>query len=386
MLPQLSRRNLMTLTVGAAMSALARGSLSAFGFAEEAAGEEPIPFLDAEKLKPAKGGMVDWNELASDEWLTPNKRIYHVSHYGVAQVKAEEHKLSLTGLFDKPITLTVDQIKSRPRIERVLTLECGGNGAGDQFCGAVANAKWAGTPLAPILKEAGLKEDAVEVAFFGADKGKEKIRNNDVEQHFARALSIRNALREDVFLCYEMNGEPLTQGHGFPLRLVVPGWYGIAWVKWLTTIEARERALMTRFMAKDYVTLRGEPQADGKVIWKETSVGPMNVKSMTARAVRRKDGTVVFNGAAWTDGTPLKTVEVKIDDGEWQPATLAEQQKYCWTFWTYQWKDAKAGEHTVVSRATDAKGRVQPSEDDPAIKLKKTYWEANQQWPRKIKI
>jgi DMSO/TMAO reductase YedYZ molybdopterin-dependent catalytic subunit len=213
----------------------------------------------------------------------------------------------------------------------------------------------------------------------------ENIREKNVTQHFARALSIKNALRDDVLLCYQMNGEPLTTGHGFPLRLIVPGWYGIAWVKWLTTIEARDRALMTRFMAKDYVTLRGEQQGD-ELVWKLTSVGPMNVKSMVARALRRKDGSISFTGAAWSDGTPLKSVEIKIDDGSWIPARLSEQKQFTWTFWNFDWKDAKPGEHTIVSRATDTKGRVQPAADDPAIKNKVTYWEANQQYPRKIKI
>ena len=369
------------MSYSAAAVFLAGLPLRAFGVAEEA-GDEVIPFLDAEKIKP-KGAALDWNELK--EWVTPSKQVYHVSHYGVAQLKAEDYKLHVGGLVEKPAVLTLEQIKARPKVDATVTLECGGNGLGPNFCGAIANCTWTGTPLAPLLAECGLKPEAVEVAFWGADKGKEKVRNNEVEQNFARALSVKNALREDVLLCWAMNGEPLTQGHGFPLRLVVPGWYGVAWVKWLTHIEARERALMTRFMAKDYVTLRGE-EREGQVVWKETSVGPMNVKSMTARAVKRKDGTVVLSGAAWSDGTPIKSVQVKVDDGEWQDAKVAEQKKYTWTFWTHEWKNPPAGEHTVVSRAMDARGRVQPSAEDPEIKLKKTYWEANQQWPRKIKI
>jgi len=112
----------------------------------------------------------------------------------------------------------------------------------------------------------------------------------------------------------------------------------------------------------------------------------MNLKSMVARAVKRKDGTIRISGAAWGDGTPLKSVELKIDDGTWMPTVVGEQQKYTWTFWSYDWKSAPEGEHTLVSRAIDVKGRVQPAADDPAIKLKKTFWEANQQYSRKIRI
>lgn len=378
----LSRREAIRGSVGVAAAALANMPLSAFGFADGDDGE-PIPFLDADKVA-AKGAATDWNELK--DWLSPSSKIYHVSHYGVAQVKAEGWKLSVGGLVEKPITLTLDDIKARPKREVIITIECGGNG-NPGFMGAVGNAKWTGTPLAPLLKECGMKEEAVEVAFWGTDTGKEKIRNNEVTQHFARALSVKNAMRDDILLCYEMNDQPLTQGHGFPLRLVVPGWFGIAWVKWLREIEVRDRALMTRFMAKDYVTLRGEQHGDD-VVWKETSVGPMNIKSIAARAFRQKDGTVRITGAAWGGGTEPKAVEVQIDGGDWMPAQINNSHKepYTWRFWSFDWKNAKPGEHTIVSRAIDVKGRIQPSAEDPSMKLKKTFWEANAQYPRRIKI
>jgi DMSO/TMAO reductase YedYZ molybdopterin-dependent catalytic subunit len=378
-----SRRRMIGCSLGAAAVAMNRLSLGALGFSLEENEGEAIPFLDAASIT-AKGASLNWNELR--DWVTATPQVYYVSHYGTPQLKAEEHQLHIGGLVSKPMTLTMEQIKAMPKKEVTVTLECGGNGASAGFCGAIANAKWAGTPLAPVLKQCGILEEAVEVAFWGADKGTEKIRGNDVTQHFGRSLSIKNALRDDILLCYEMNGEPLNQGHGFPLRLVVPGWFGVAWVKWLDFIEVRDRALMTRFMAKDYVTLRGEQRGD-KVIWKETSVGPMNIKSMVGRATRRADGTVMLYGAAWSDGTPIKSVQIKVDGADWAEATIVENKTpYTWTFWSYAWQSAAAGEHTVVSRAIDAKGRSQPSSEDPAIKLKKTYWEANQQWPRKIKI
>src|SRR5205814_7975997 len=172
----------------------------------------------------------------------------------------------------------------------------------------------------------------IEVVFFGVDEKTEKIRDKEYTQQFARSLAIRDALRDEVLLAYEMNGEPLAKSHGAPLRLIVPGWFGIAWVKWLTRIEIMDRRYMSKYMAREYVTIRGE-ERDGTTIWRETSVGPMDVKSIIARAVRRSDGAVRFSGAAWTDGTLLRTVEVKINDGNWLPASLDLNQTstYAWT-------------------------------------------------------
>lgn len=255
--------------------------------------------------------------------------------------------------------------------------------------GAIGNARWTGTPLGPLLKECGLKPGGREVVFWGADEGKEKIRDAEYPQNFARSLSLGAAQSDDVILAYAMNGEPLTSGHGFPLRLVVPGWYGIAWVKWLARIEVRDRRFMNRFMARDYVTIRGE-QKDGKTVWRETSVGPMNVKSLVARVVRHKNGTLGVSGAAWSNGGRIERVELKIDDGPWTQVELNRDKSktapFAWTFWSYDWNGAAPGEHRLVSRATDSKGRVQPAADDPQIALKKTYWEANEQVVRRVKV
>jgi len=223
--------------------------------------------------------------------------------------------------------------------------------------GAIGNVKWTGTPLGPLLKECGLLDRAVEIVFFGADEKIEKLRDKEYLQNFARSLSRTDAFRDDIILAYEMNGEPLEQGHGAPLRLIVPGWFGIAWVKWLTRIEALDRRYMSKYMAREYVTIRGE-ERNGRSIWRETSVGPMDVKSIIARAVRLNDGTLRLSGAAWTDGTPLRRVEVKIDDGGWLGVRLEEKNrsKYSWTFWNYDWRNPAPGDHTVVSRPSTPKG------------------------------
>jgi hypothetical protein len=137
-------------------------------------------------------------------------------------------------------------------------------------------------------------------------------------------------------------------------------------------------------MGRDYVTIRGEKRGED-TIWRETSVGRMNLKSVPARVIRRAEGSTSIAGAAWSDGTPIRSVEVKIDDGGWRLAKLSENRNvHAWTFWTIDWPQPSPGEHTITSRATDARGKVQPAPDEPFITLKKTYWEANQQAVRKV--
>jgi DMSO/TMAO reductase YedYZ molybdopterin-dependent catalytic subunit len=369
-------------SVAVAALAFTQYPLSLFGGPAAEEGGVLIPFLDAQ---PGGRKQTRWQDLTS--WYTNSENLYEVKHYNVPDLKAEQHLLEVSGLVRKPRKLTLDEIKKRKRKTITATLECGGNGLGPGFMGAIGNVKWTGTPLADLLDECAPLKRGMEVVFFGADERTEKIREKDYPQNFARSLHINDARRDDILLCYEMNGEPLMREHGFPLRLVVPGWFGISWIKWLNRIEVLDRRYMSKYMAQEYVTLRGEERGD-KTIWRLTSVGPMDVKSIIARAVKMKDGGVRLAGAAWGDGTPIKTVEVKIDDGDWQPTKIdrTPKDKYTWRFFTFDWKKPGAGEHQVVSRAIDDEGRVQPTADDPEIKLKKTYWEANQQWPRKIRI
>lgn len=342
--------------------------------------EKVIPFLGGPAANAPRRGMV-WDELTS--WMTPTDGVFAVQHYGVPEADLSNSKLAISGLVNKPLTLSMEQIKARPRVEHTVTIECSGNGPVGPLVG---NSKWAGTPLAPILKEAGVKPEGIEVVFFGADSGTEKIRDADYKQNFARSLSLEDAARSNVLLCYEQNGQPLNKAHGGPLRLVVPGWYGVAWVKWLDRIEIHDRKYQGRFMARDYVTLRGEKQGD-QTIWRETSVGKMNLKSVAARVTRRGSGPARITGAAWSDGAAIAKVEVRIDDGAWRPAQLVpNRDAFAWTFWSFDWTDVKPGEHSIVSRATDAKGQVQPAPDDPFITQKKSRWENNQQAVRKILI
>lgn len=378
----LTRRDMIKGSVTLAAAAFAQYPLSLFGGPEAEEGGVQIPFLDPQ---PPVKRQIRWEELR--HWHTPTDDLYVVSHYNTPALEADQHTLEISGLVRKPRTLTLGEIKARRRRTIFATLECGGNGNSPGFMGAVGNVTWTGTPLAPLLRECGLLKRGIEVVFFGLDEKVETIRQKDYPQNFARSLHAIDAQRDDILLCYEMNGQPLTREHGFPLRLVVPGWYGIAWVKWLNRIEVIDRRYMSKYMAREYVTLRGE-ERDGKTIWRETSVGPMNVKSILARAVRLRDGSVRLTGAAWTDGTPLRTVEVRLNDGAWMPARLdrTRRSKFSWTFWTFDWTNPPAGEHSLVSRAIDVEGRIQPAADDPAIRLKKTYWESNQQVVRRIRV
>jgi DMSO/TMAO reductase YedYZ molybdopterin-dependent catalytic subunit len=182
-----------------------------------------------------KRPMLEWAQLS--DWITPNEQLFAVSHYGTPTVEAAGWHLEISGLVKRPKQFSFDEIKSRPRKSIVATLECSGNSSNPGFLGAIGNLRWTGTPLGPLLKECGLSARGIEVVFFGADEKVEKIREQDFSQNFARSLSTKDALSDDVLLAYEMNGEPLSAAHGAPLRLIVPGWFGIAWVKWLTRIE-----------------------------------------------------------------------------------------------------------------------------------------------------
>ena len=377
----ITRREMIKASMATAAIAFTQYPLSLFGGPEIDEGVL-VPFLD---LQGGGKAQTRWQDLTS--WYTKTENLYEVKHYGVPDVSVPNYALEISGLVRKPKVLTLGEIKKRKRKTITATLECGGNGLGIGFMGAIGNVKWTGTPLAGLLEECAPLKRGIEVVFFGADEKVEKIRDKDYPQNFARSLHINDAMRDDMLLCYEMNGEPLTKEHGFPLRLVVPGWFGISWIKWLNRIEVLDRRYMSKYMSQEYVTLRGEERND-KTIWRLTSVGPMDVKSIIARAVKLKSGDVRLTGAAWGDGTPIKTVEVKIDDGPWQRTEIdrSPRDKYTWRFFSFDWKTPAAGEHKIVSRAIDEEGRIQPDAEDPEIKLKKTYWEANQQWPRKIKI
>src|SRR6266542_3733524 len=180
------------------------------------ADEEMIPFLDSKPFNPEKPNLP-WDQLTS--WITPGEHFFSVGHYGTPEVDVENWKLEVSGLVARPRSFSLQDIKARPAKELNVTIECSGNGPAG---GLVANARWKGTPVWPLLVECGIGPGAIEAVFFAADHGVEKIRGGEYPQNFARSLSLQDAMKANVLLSYQMNGQPLVKGHGAPLRLVVP--------------------------------------------------------------------------------------------------------------------------------------------------------------------
>ena len=271
--------------------------------------------------------------------------------------------------------------------ELVVGFECSGNRRPLQ--GLASNGRWTGVPLRTVLDQAGVKPQAREFVFFGADHGEEDVdfrgQINKVDQQFGRSLPREQALSREPLLAYALNGEPLTRHQGFPLRLLVPGLVRSgATSNGCPRFTLQEDQYLGKFQARWYRTLKGE-MIDGEMKWKETAITRMQLKSFIARVTRDGSRHKVL-GVVLNDGTPLKSVEVRVDDGPWQPATMdpATSGKYSWKLFTYAWHGATPGEHTLVSRVTDVTGKVQPTAEDLATK--KTFLEDNSQFPRKLMI
>ena len=204
-----------------------------------------------------------------------------------------------------------------------------------------------------------------------------------MEKAFARSLSIEDAMRPENMLAFEMNGEPLPHFHGKPVRLLVPGWYGVSNVKWLTQIHVQNTRNMGRFMGRDYVTLK-RTNVGGTDRWVENSVTTMNLKSSIVRVVE-SGGQYTIQGFVLNDGTPLESVEVRIDDGPWETAEMYRRNtKYSWKLFSYNWQDPSLGEHTIISRVTDINGNVQATSDELPEKV--SFWEDFAQFPRRVSI
>ncbi len=364
----------------------------------------PIP----EPVQGLLGRRLRWESL--DSFYTPNDEFFTVKHYGDVRLSGSAYRLTVDGLVANPQRLSLPALKALPRRAVDFTLECSGENGLPFIVGAIGTARWGGTPLHSVLRRARPLADDLEVVFWGADKGQVTIRDNPgvtgpgstgsvqpdatggldltVTEHFARSMSLREAMAADNLLCYQMNGATLPVEHGYPVRLIAPGWYGVANVKWLNRIELRRGRYAGRFMARDYVTIR-EEQRGGETVWTFTTVGRDRLKSAPAKVVRRGDRYSVF-GAAW--GAPISRVEVRIDDGPWRRARLhrrlgrAGASGFAWRFWTYDWGQPTPGQHTVTSRAYDENGRLQPSPQDPVVANRRTFWENNGWITRRVTI
>jgi DMSO/TMAO reductase YedYZ molybdopterin-dependent catalytic subunit len=350
--------------------------------------ETVVPFTDIpENVRwetPPDRRTLDIRTI--DGPFTPKDKFATTQHYGHPDIDPATFKLKISGLVERPKALSLDDLKKMGSGDLVAGFECSGNRGPLQ--GLSGNGRWTGVPLKTVLDSTGVKASAREFVFFGADKGEEEVewrtQKYKIDVPFGRSLSRERALAPEPFLAWALNGEPLTKHQGAPLRLMMPGWYGVANVKWLSQIHIQEDAYLGKYQARWYRTVRGE-MIDGEMKYMETAVTHMNLKSFIARVTKDGSRHKVL-GVVLNDGTPLKSVEVKIDDGPWQPATMdpATNAKYSWKLFTYAWNGATPGEHTLVSRVTDATGKVQPTAEENATK--KSFLEENSQSPRKVMI
>jgi sulfane dehydrogenase subunit SoxC len=300
--------------------------------------------------------------------ITPPGLHYLLIHYDIPAVDAETFRLEITGAVERPVTLSLDDLRARSRTAEPITFECAGNGRAlleprpvsqPWLTEAVGTAEWGGTPLAPLLDEARPSGSAIELLFTGVDRGVE----GDVPQAYERALPIAEA--EHALLAYEMNGAPLPPQHGFPLRLVVPGWYGMQNVKWLTRITVLEEPFEGYQNAVSYrlYNADGEPGEPVTRMQPRSLMIPPGVPDFLTRERRLEPGRVTLRGRAWSGRAPIERVEVSTDRGASFDAAVLDppQGPHAWRGWSFDW-DAEPGEHELCSRATDAAGNTQPLE------------------------
>ena len=306
--------------------------------------------------------------------LTPVGLHYLLVHFDIPAVEAGSWRLELGGRVERPVSLTLEELQARPQRTLAVTLECAGNGrvllepralSQPWLTEAVGTAEWTGTPLAPLLQEAGVDEEAVEVVFTGLDRGAQ----GGVVHPYERSLPLGEALREEVLLAWAVNGEPLPPQHGHPLRLVVPGWYGMTHVKWLRAITVVDAPFGGWQQAVGY-RLRQSEDEDGEPVTRmlpRALMIPPGIPDFFSRSRLLEPGRCVLEGRAWSGFAPVERVEVSVDGGRWEEAELgAPLSDYAWRGWTYEWR-ADVGEHELRCRAADAAGNTQP--DEPAWNL-----------------
>jgi DMSO/TMAO reductase YedYZ molybdopterin-dependent catalytic subunit len=300
--------------------------------------------------------------------VTPAGLHYLLIHYDVPTVHSERWRLTVHG--ERELSLGLEELRARPAVELTVTMECAGNGRArldprpisqPWLLEAVGTARWRGTPLRPLLEEAGVPDRAVEVLFTGLDRGVE----GGEEQSFQRALPLDEARRDEILLAYEMNGVPLPPQHGFPLRLVVPGWYGMTNVKWLARIDFLEQPFAGYQNRMGY-RLRQTEDDEGEPLSRmrpRSLLVPPGIPEFLTRERTVPAGDVLLEGRAWSGLAPVESVEVSVDGGStWAPAELEpEGERWAWRGWSYRW-DAHPGEHVVCSRARDEAGNEQPVE------------------------
>ena len=383
---QTSRRDVLKGSL--AIAGLGVMGVPAWALPSLAQGQTLVPFTDLpdeiviERTPDRR--IIDVRHI--DGPITPRDQFFTTQHYGHPAIDGSSYRLQVSGLVDRPLNLSLADLRGMPSRELIFGFECSGNGG--PLNGLSSNGRWTGVPLRAVLERAGVQASAREFVFFGADHGEEEVEfrgsTYKVDQQYGRSLQRDKALSDEPLLAYALNGESLTAHQGFPLRLLVPGWYGAPNVKFLAEIHVQEDQYLGKYQARWYRTLKGE-MVNGEMKWKETAISKMRLKSFIARVSTDGSRYDVF-GVVLNDGTPIRSVEVKVDDGNWEQATLdpATSSKYSWKFFNYEWRSATPGEHTITSRVTDVNGQVQPTAED--LETKRTFLERNAQMPRTVMV
>jgi sulfane dehydrogenase subunit SoxC len=302
--------------------------------------------------------------------ITPVGLHYLLIHFDIPQVDPETWRLEVGGRVERPLTLTLDDLQARPARTLAVTMECAGNGRAlaeprslsqPWLLEAVGTAEWTGTPLAPLLEEAGFAADAAEVVFTGLDRGVQ----GGVEHDYERSLPLVEALRDEVLLAWAVNEQPLPPQHGFPLRVVVPSWYGMTHVKWLRAITVVDEPFRGWQQEVAYRVRDGEDDPGRPVsrMLPRSLLVPPGVPDFFTRERFVAPGPCRIEGRAWSGTPPVTRVEVSTDRGStWADAELgAPASAFAWQGWSFDW-DARPGEHVLCCRATDTAGHTQPAE------------------------
>ena len=298
--------------------------------------------------------------------VMPSTRFYVRNHFQIPKLDAADWRLNVGGLVDRPLSLSLRDLANMPSQSRVVTLECAGNGRwqleprvnGEQWnLGAVSTAEWTGTPLLEVLDRAGVKPGAVEVVFRGIDSG--KVDGLDSPIRFERSLSLADARGAEVLLAYAMNGEPLPIEHGYPVRVIVPGWYGVASVKWLADIEVTGEPFQGHYQTGTYFY---EWQRDGSIVREPVTL--QRVRSLITEPEADSEierGELALRGVAWSGAAPIARVDVSINGGPWMETRLVgESKRHSWQWWEYLLRVDEPGTMEIQTRATDTAGRTQP--------------------------
>jgi DMSO/TMAO reductase YedYZ molybdopterin-dependent catalytic subunit len=312
--------------------------------------------LGAGSLVRSPSDAISSNEGFSSV-VTPNADFFIRNHFKTPTIMEEEWNLEIGGMVAKPLKLSFADLLLKSSVQRPVTLECAGNLSGGR---GVSTAVWSGIPLAALLKQAGVQTGATTVVFHGADSG--EGAGVSPGTHFARAIPMEKAMDPSTLMAYEMNGVPLLPEHGFPLRALVSGWYGMDSVKWLTRVEVSGEPFKGYFQQERYVSLRsnGKRETITRMRVNSKFFRPLNEEEILTKAYR-------IEGVAWAGESKISKVELRFDGkGDWQPAMVGESAvPTVWAPWSYTWSIQRSDHYTIEVRATDNAGESQPLTRDP---------------------